>query len=882
MTKPGPRTVLAVALVGLVACKEDEIRTPTRYLERPNAMDFFCVGPVDQVTPGLTALPAYACDEQVEGSDRRALFALVTNSGRSEVAMVNVTRGQLVDLVDANPGYGFVPVGEAPVGVQVTEDGCSAYVTNHGTCNLTQVNLNAVLHVAGLELMEGAIHGSPTGRIGIRAASGRLLSRPHSLVLHRRQSEELPPIQACGPISGHRAFVSLPSCGLVASVDLASGRILQSLRLTDSGLVAAGIDPQCPADCVDHVGDGVSGGELATHRPGPLLQTWDGYRLVIGWTSAPRISIVDVDPVTGELANARTLELVGEERGVHRIRETLTLTSDWHFLYVITRSGAVHVLDGDWEEECELNPDPTDPFFPVDPMDDAQWDSWSSRRGCLRLSDPTTPERAPGVRSPALLLPGSRKAVDVGFVELEAEGFAGTSLTSLDPRFLVGTFAYVLSQDGLTYLANVDEDLAVDADPGTSDTPLVHRRGDGVHAVLSHQLRNASNTLPDSSGRARPSDGVEQGIFQSGEPLQDDGTRDRLVKRPGGNEPLVDVLDPYRARSESWSLRFEGLIPGASRVSGQVVRRDLGAAPDGLAELRDPGLPFCHYGVRDGDVLVLVGCQREKDCGEGFYCFRTFLQPAGAAGICLAQDVAPNLEPHCETLALSRREYVISRAEADRLLVEPRWLEGVSVCAGADLGRYCCDTFGDVVGVTDPVHGCVAGPLPDLGREVVTRNETLRMAHCFEGFVRYEIRVAPESYLLSGTTTGTPLRGIPDDAQGGRCIANPEDGPFVTARVPRSEDPFRNQALGFTLEVADGPTANRPSYGFSLHFDLVGGFIPQAVDVSARLPAMMMLAPDGFLYVVDQGDDSSLGGLMGQVLRLLPGDIALDTSFIVR
>ncbi|MDY0004515.1 MAG: hypothetical protein RBU30_24680, partial [Polyangia bacterium] len=734
MMRPLALVSVCLLLASAPGCPKDEIRTPTRYLERPNALDFFCVGPVDDETPGLTALPAYACDEQIEGADRRAIFGVLSNSARSEVALVNVTRGQLVDLMNQNPGYGFIPVGEAPVGVQVTEDGCAAYVTNHGSCDISLVNLNAALHVAGLELVEGSLHGAPTGRIGIRSASGRLLARPHSLVLVPEHTEELPPIQACGPIKGHRAYVSIPSCGLVAVLDLGSGRILQSFRLTASGLVPAGTDPSCPRDCVDFVGDSAPEGTLAEHQPGPIHVTWDGMRLLIGWMTAPALSILDVDPFTGELVNPRTLPLAEEERGVLRIRETLTWTSDWHFLYVITRSGVVHVIDGDLEEECETNPDPTDPFFPEDGSDPSAWEAWSHRRGCLRLSDPTTPERAPGIQSPALALPGMRKAVDVAFVELEEEGYdEGTSLTTLNPRRLVGTFAYLVSQDGNAYLVNVDENFAVASDPGTPETPLQHRRGDGVHAVLAHQLRSAVNTLPDEDGRPRATDGQTQGIYQDGEPLVDDGTHDRLAKRPGGNEPAISALDPYRVRTESFHLRYEGVLPGTQRITGQVIRHDLGSAPSGQAEFVDSGLPFCQYGVRDGDLLVLVGCSSAKECGDGYYCYRSFLQAAGSSGICLSKDTEPGLESHCEDLTLSRREYVIARAEGERLFLAPREMEDASPCGSSGLERFCCDALGDVVGISAGAGLCLAGPLPDASRDVVVGDAAIRTAHCFEG-----------------------------------------------------------------------------------------------------------------------------------------------------
>ncbi len=881
--------LLTLLLVGAAAgCNQDEVLTPTRYLERPNAIDFFCVGPVvDEANQDYTALPPYACDEDIEGASRRAIFGIVTNSARSEVAMVNVTTGNLVDLANENPGFGFVPVGEMPVGVKLTEDGCAGYVTNHGSCDISLVNVNAVLHSAGFSILEDGLHGTPTGRIGIRSASGRLLVRPGDLVLKPEWLDELPPVAACGPIRGHHAYVSLPSCGLVAEVDLDSGRILQSLRLMDNGAVQnAGVDPSCPADCVDFVGDGVSGGPLSDHRPGPLLVTWDGQRLVIGWSTAPQVTFVDIDPDTGAFAHPRTVTLAEEERGVLRIRETLTWTHDWHFLYVITRSGVAHVLDGDYEEECETNPDPADPFFPQDNSDPAAWEAWEGQKGCLRLSAPDTPERAPGVDTPAIEPPGKRKAVDVAFIELDADRYEDGDLTTLDPRYLVGTFAYLVTQDGVSYLINVDEDYSDTLDPGTTETPINWRRGDGVYAILSHQFRDALNTLPDEDGRPRPTDDESQLLYQESEALVDDGTHDRIREVPGGAEPDVSVVDPLRARSETWTLQYMGIIPGTSRTSGQVVRHDLSTVGDDQIEFRDPGLPLCQAGVRDGDVIEFTGCQADKDCADGFYCYRSFLQPAGVAGICLPDDAGPQLEQTCEPLALSVREYTVVRAEADRLVLEVRQSTDATQCTGEGLDGYCCEpSEGDnpQEGAGSPVGvyadgRCLDGPLPDLPQFILFEDGSARTAHCLEGLRHYRIHVGQAQYLISGSRSGTPVGGVPDPDDGDHCIRDPERSSSIRARVPRSEEPFRNQALRFTLELADDP----PTYGYYVQFGIEAGFEYTAIDLAARLPASIVLAPDGYMYVTDEGDDNTVGGLQGQVLRLLPGDIALDTSFVVR
>jgi len=121
---------------------------------------------------------------------------------------------------------------------------------------------------------------------------------------------------------------------------------------------------------------------------------------------------------------------------------------------------------------------------------------------------------------------------------------------------------------------------------------------------------------------------------------------------------------------------------------------------------------------------------------------------------------------------------------------------------------------------------------------------------------------------------------VPDVADGGHCVDDPDVDPVTLSRVARSEGvPLGNNVLSF--ELVWGATVH-PEPDYNILFDITAGFAPRAVDVSARLPAVMEESPDGYLYVIDQGDENILGGLQGQVLRLLPGDIALDTGFVVR
>jgi hypothetical protein len=170
--------------------------------------------------------------------------------------------------------------------------------------------------------------------------------------------------------------------------------------------------------------------------------------------------------------------------------------------------------------------------------------------------------------------------------------------------------------------------------------------------------------------------------------------------------------------------------------------------------------------------------------------------------------------------------------------------------------------------------------MPDFGHLAAIGNGETRTAACFEGLVRYSIRAAVGQYLLVGSRSGSHVEGVPDAADGGHCMDDPAVDPVLLSRVPRAEGlVFENEVLSFQLTLG---SAVRPRPDFNILFDLISGFEPKVVDVSARLPAVIEAASDGYLYVIDQGDENVIGGLQGQVLRLLPAEVALDTSFVVR
>jgi hypothetical protein len=121
-------TVLTLAL-GLTHCGQTPQEQPIRTFERAQRMDVLCL----KLNGNALAegLPESACSTvgEVTGStEERHLIALVTQSARGELAVVDLTANTVVDTDIATPGRTFLPVGAQPVDVASAPNGSMAFV----------------------------------------------------------------------------------------------------------------------------------------------------------------------------------------------------------------------------------------------------------------------------------------------------------------------------------------------------------------------------------------------------------------------------------------------------------------------------------------------------------------------------------------------------------------------------------------------------------------------------------------------------------------------------------------------------------------------------------------------------------------------------------
>lgn len=119
----GALLLLAVAFAATgLGCTETPVSLPLRSLERSGEVSFVCASP-DGVGHDINSCPDF---DSVE--NRRHLYALVTQTLRGEIAVVDLSSGNVVDLDKSTPGFSFIPVGENPVDIVSTPGGVASFV----------------------------------------------------------------------------------------------------------------------------------------------------------------------------------------------------------------------------------------------------------------------------------------------------------------------------------------------------------------------------------------------------------------------------------------------------------------------------------------------------------------------------------------------------------------------------------------------------------------------------------------------------------------------------------------------------------------------------------------------------------------------------------
>jgi DNA-binding beta-propeller fold protein YncE len=233
----------------------------------------------------------------------------------------------------------------------------------------------------------------------------------------------------------------------------------------------------------------------------------------------------------------------------------------------------------------------------------------------------------------------------------------------------------------------------------------------------------------------------------------------------------VTFTDDVRLQPrETWTVRYEGVLPGTGRRTGRLL-------DDGT--FHDPGVDWCALGVEPGDLLIVQAREGCAVCGD-------------FVGERFEWRIA---ERRADTLVLAGP----GRAFAARP-IDPN---ATTVCLRAAGVTPEGDPSADF---TLPMTVTLAEDLP------------LPTPECFGGALDYEIRV-PGQYLVTGDSTGY-LHNWRSD--GGRCVLRADADERFTGRAAEAtlvgtlgQCPPRQDVFTATTERTpryDGPYFQNPAF----------------------------------------------------------------------
>lgn len=125
----------ATALLALAGCSQQTVTVQLHPLQQSGDVSYVC-----RVAPGMpdagAGVPLSECNLRSIGRGERDLNALVTQTGTGEVALINVPYDitsqagdeGVIDVDDATPGYGFLPIGARPGDIVSTPGGAASFV----------------------------------------------------------------------------------------------------------------------------------------------------------------------------------------------------------------------------------------------------------------------------------------------------------------------------------------------------------------------------------------------------------------------------------------------------------------------------------------------------------------------------------------------------------------------------------------------------------------------------------------------------------------------------------------------------------------------------------------------------------------------------------
>jgi hypothetical protein len=720
-------TLICAALAGTAACTSTPQVVPSRDFDRPTDMAFVCVGisggtdtsdggdggdggdDAADAAPGpmqVIGQPMTKCHPSPSDPNSRT-FALVVNSDRSTVSVLDLDHNKLIDLDPTTAGFNEAPLGLLPEQIAASDDGCRMLTPNQGSGDFSfidpavlltpvmasqqHVDLSAAQQGAGPSTFAQTIPspvGAPPGEVQFLTTTDAPCSRDKT----------------------YQTLVTFPSCNLIALMEFPSGRLIDSVSVnpTDGTVTSQGANPSCSFDCAPPAGDGGApdGGGTPSHcaQPTGIAIRPDGERAYVGLADAPFITVLDLR-TPNTLTGATPIVLNEGAIGSDRIRLSVDpflssgagksgsfvgedVAGDRRYLYVAARDGTLRVVQvanlvSATEQECDTNADPQ--HLPP---------GFDQNTACLPVDAVSVAHRRPSAIGPGIRLPSPVR--DVAAIDLNRK-----DAPPLESD-LNGDYAFVMTQNGLVYIVNIaprprpyggvvngvgkmtvngggtDVFTEGQVNPPPSAATLF------VNALRDVNVLSFSRTLDSTTGPPRLdvpalSSGLGprfQNFWATDTSYNGEALPSTCGPTPVGDGGLATTCpylqtqvffpDATAVNPQQWSVIWQGPLSNV-RFSGQIGPSPAPSpTPTGGNQLIDRGVDFCALETQRGDIVTLSGCVTNQQCGAGKVCVHGTGAPQAAGnlpvnGICLDNAAQASQAIECaEFLDTIKRYEVVS------------------------------------------------------------------------------------------------------------------------------------------------------------------------------------------------------------------------------
>ncbi len=816
----------------------------------------------------------------------------------------NDTASGLIDGDPFAPGRNVIPVGSQPVAIATEPSGCYVLTANAGSCDLSRIDVSSVFDDSRL---------AEVRRLSVTDSTGaEVIAKPSALVAPPSAG---PAGLTCDDAPGSVVYLAYPGCNAVAAVDSRTGVVQATIGFDATGVSIGAGALSCGAascnaasapvsgagpDAGPDDGSGIASAAQAliananfggVAQPFALHMAADGRRLYIGSSNQNLLTVVELGEsllpaevwsveIEGEvgitaLAASEVIPMGGElnDSGGDLVIQGDGNFGDFQFVYAIATDNSVRVIEvNEQRRECDTQ---IDPRYLVDVRDGALL-------SCLPIGDEAFPRRAEA-ESPGIEIPAGARPLSLTMVALPPVADTRPAILAQN---LVGHFAFLSLSNGAVQIINIDDDNYPDLED--LDDPLAV----DISLAIAHQPRDAVSTRDQTvyvdgafdSACFTPNDSTTVGGPNMSSAFTSVGVDESLVSidklglfptlqqvtcDAGSDQRAVPELayvapdavrdrafpDLLRARAESWSLRWEGLISTA--VLGPLGRSALLSFADDRMTLRDGVGPFCEMGAEPGDLLTLIGCDPafgDSQCRIGETCYS--VAPAAdedsddgdvVSGLCLDSDQIGPLGGACDDFLTSQRRFRVLETYRDTLtLGERRRVLRTTPVDGCADAVECADLYAveqalagegaSIDAIRSAAPEATWSCEPDAAEDPARADRNLCLmtcqndgdcesgwqcsqiadaadngatgdgycvaadvppAECVATLQRYNLR-AGNAFVVLGAVTGFLHTRIAD-ADTAECVDDPDAHPLLVGRIPLMAPPcVDDQLTGLT------------------------------------------------------------------------------------